>query len=107
MAFLFFVLPQLINSQQGIQNNTAAGAAKYNVGQFLEVRVPGGASTSVYSGCRTLFGGNVVGVASDGQKAQVTGRITCGKEWYYLVYIKDAVSENWNGIGYIPEDYLK
>ena len=107
MAFLFFVLPQLINPQQGVQNNPAAGPAKYNVGQFLEVRVPGGASTSVYSGCRTLFGGNVVGVASDGQKAQITGRITCGKQWYYQVYIKDAVSENWNGTGYIPEDFLK
>ena len=105
-AFLIFVLPAIIGDIQ-TPFGEPAQPAKYNTGQQPSITIPGGMSTSVYDGCRTLLSGRVLGMASDGQKALIRSRKPCGDEWYYEVFIKEAVSEEWDGIGFLPGQFLK
>lgn len=104
--FLIFVLPGLVGTIQ-TQNAVPDQPAKYNIGQQLSITIPGGMSTSIYDGCRTLLSGRVVGMASDGQKAVIRSRRGCGDEWYYEVFIKEAVTKEWDGIGYVSDQFLK
>lgn len=104
-AFLIFVLPAIIGAIES--PGLPAFPAKYDVGQQLSITIPGGMSTSVYDGCRTLLSGRVLGMASDGQYAIVRGRKPCGEDWYYEVFIKEAVTKDWDGIGYLPGQFLK
>jgi serine/threonine protein kinase len=104
-AFLIFVLPSIIGAIQ--PPGEPPLPAKYDMGQQLSVTIPGGMSTSVYDGCRSLLSGRVVGMASDGQAAIVRSRKPCSDDWYYEVFIKEAASKEWDGIGYLPSQFLR
>ncbi len=105
-ALMIFVLPGLVGDIQ-TQVNPPSQPAKYNTGQQLDITIPGGMSTSIYDGCKSLLSGRVVGMASDGQKAIVKSRKPCGEEWYYEIFVKEAASKDWDGIGYISGQFLK
>jgi len=106
LAILYFVLPQVLQDMQN-QSTLAAGTPKFTIGQSVTITIPGGARTSLYDGCRSVMSGKVVGMAADGQKAQIKTRRVCGEEWYYQVLIKEAVSKDWDGIGYLSGEFIK
>ena len=107
IIFLIFLASQAIGGITPTESTGQAGPSKYNNGQRLTISVPGGASTSVYKGCRSVLSGGVVGMVTNNQSAVIKSRRECGKEWFYEVVVKDAATKDWDGNGFIPEKYLR
>jgi len=78
-----------------------AAAPLFAVGAQVAVVVPGAGSTSVLRGCPAGFWLGVLGLATDGDGAQVTARQLCGNQWWYQVELPGDQTSAWDGVGWI------
>ena len=89
------------------QSPISGPPAAFREGTLVRVIVPDGQSISVLATCPAGFWEGVLGVATDGQTAQVLDRQLCNDIWWFEIAIADLSSTDWHGIGWINGEFLQ
>jgi eukaryotic-like serine/threonine-protein kinase len=84
-----------------------ATVPRFGVGTLVRVSVPDRASISVLQDCPGGPWKGVLGVVLDGEQGFVRDRKGCDEEWWYSVELIGISDPEWDGVGWVHENYLR
>lgn len=97
----------LISSVFQPSESEAIPSPQFIPGSLVQISVPDRKSVSVYTDCPGALIKGVLGLATDGQQAQVLKRQVCDGVWWYQVAIEELDQTDWEGTGWINTQNLK